>query len=128
MAKDGDQQPRNVFFYASLIIGFVYLTFEVAAFWRAFFRDGTGPWAVNVVWGAYALGMLLAGLRYNRKALRYLGLVLFAVTIGKVFLVDLAGADVLYRLVAFLALGAILLAAAYAYLRKRDTFQSDSEK
>ena len=127
MAKDGDQQPRNVFFYASLAIGFVYLTFEVAAFWRAFFRDGTGPWAVNVVWGAYALGMLLAGLRYNRKALRYLGLVLFAVTIGKVFLVDLAGADVLYRLVAFLALGAILLAAAYAYLRKRDTFQSGTE-
>jgi len=123
-----DPKPRNIFFYTAVVIAFIYLTFEVSAFWRVFFRAGTAPWAVNVVWAGYAFAMLLGGLRFDRKALRLTGLLLFAVTLAKVFLVDLAGSDVLYRLVAFLALGAVLLAAAYAYLRKRDTFNKPPSK
>jgi hypothetical protein len=37
------------------------------------------------------------------------GLALFFVTVGKVFLIDLAGLDVLYRLIAFAVLGVFLL-------------------
>jgi len=123
-----EKQPRHVFFYTALTVGFLYLTFEAATLFNAFFKPETVPWAVSVVWGIYALAMLLGGLQFNYKALRITGLVLFVTTIAKVFLFDLADSDVLYRLVAFFILGIALLLAAYAYLRKRDKFQSDSVK
>jgi hypothetical protein len=41
-----------------------------------------------------------------------------------VFFSDLAGSDMLYRLIAFAVLGGVLLLGAYAYLRKQDTFKS----
>ena len=51
------------------------------------------------------------------------GLLLFAITIFKIFFVDLAKSYVLFRLIAFALLGIVLLLAAYAYLRKQDTFK-----
>lgn len=51
------------------------------------------------------------------------GLALFGITVSKIFLVDLSGSDALYKLIAFAALGGVLLLAAYAYLRKQDIFK-----
>jgi hypothetical protein len=102
---------------------FIYLTFEAATFFNAHvpaFR----PWSVSVVWGGYGLALLLWGLHFNGRAPRMTGLILFAVTLGKVFFSDLAGSDMLYRLIAFAVLGGVLLLGAYAYLRKQDTFKS----
>jgi uncharacterized membrane protein len=50
-------------------------------------------------------------------------LILFAVTLFKIFLIDLAKSDILFRLIAFALVGVVLLLAAYAYLRKQDTFK-----
>ena len=102
---------------------FVYLTFEVATFFNAYV-PGFRKWSVSMVWGGYGLALLLWGLNFNGRVSRMAGLVLFAVTLGKVFLSDLSGSDMLYRLIAFAVLGGVLLLAAYAYLRKQDVFKS----
>jgi len=113
---------RQFLLDAALVAGFLYLTFETATCCTAFvpgFRAG----AVSVVWGCYGLSLLVGGLRFSRRALRMAGLALFFVTVGKVFMVDLSGLDVLYRLLAFGMLGGVLLLAAFAYLRNQDTFK-----
>jgi uncharacterized membrane protein len=102
---------------------FVYLTFEVATFFNAY-AEGFRKWSVSIVWGCYGLALLLWGLHFNGRASRMTGLILFAVTIAKVFLFDLAKSDALYRLIAFAALGGVLLLGAYAYLRKQDVFKA----
>ena len=116
---------RQVLSGAALIAGFLYLTFETATCCKAYlpgFRAG----AVSVVWGCYGLSLLVGGLRSSRRELRMTGLALFSLTVGKVFLADLAGSDPLYRLMAFGMLGGVLLLATYAYLRNQDAFNKTS--
>lgn len=112
----------RLMFGAALAASFLYVTFE-ASTCSATFLPGFRRWAVSVVWACYGLSLLIGGLRCARRGLRLAGLGLFSVTVAKVFLVDLAGSDVLYRLVAFGVVGGVLLLAAYAYLRSQDTFR-----
>ncbi|MGA0040678.1 MAG: DUF2339 domain-containing protein, partial [Pirellulales bacterium] len=56
---------------------------------------------------------------------RYLGLGLFAVVAWKVFFVDLAQLDQIYRIVAFLSLGILVLAGSCMYLKFRDTVATE---
>jgi uncharacterized membrane protein len=53
---------------------------------------------------------------------RYLGLGLFAIVVWKVFFLDLSQLDQIYRIVAFLLLGILVLAGSFVYLKYRDSF------
>ena len=61
--------------------------------------------------------MLVSGFRRGSALLRWQALVLLAVTISKVFLLDTSTLSQGYRIVSFLALGALLLAVSFAYQR-----------
>ncbi len=94
-----------------------------------FFEFASGPraarWmslgAVSLVWGLYAASLLILGFRRKRRGLRYAALALFGLTIVKLVAVDMAGTQDVYRIVVFLALGLILVGAAYAYHRIEET-------
>jgi uncharacterized membrane protein len=77
----------------------------------------SGQVALSVLWGVYAAALLAIGFRRNQASLRWLALVLFAATAGKVFLVDMAQLQAFYRILAFLALAVLLALAARAYQR-----------
>jgi uncharacterized membrane protein len=77
----------------------------------------SGQVALSVLWGGYAAALLAIGFRRDRAALRWLALMLFAMTAGKVFLVDMAQLQAFYRILAFLALAVLLALAARAYQR-----------
>ena len=51
--------------------------------------------------------------------MRYLSLTLFTVVGGKVFFSDLAQLDPIYRIIAFLILGVIVLCGSFIYLKYR---------
>jgi uncharacterized membrane protein len=61
--------------------------------------------------------LLAAGFRRQSALLRWQGLVLLAITIFKVFLLDTSTLSQGYRIISFLALGALLLAVSFAYQR-----------
>jgi uncharacterized membrane protein len=77
----------------------------------------TGQMALSLLWSVYAAALVAAGFRMGQSAFRWAGLGLFGLTLGKVLFVDMAELEQLYRIVAFLALGIILLAVAWAYQR-----------
>jgi uncharacterized membrane protein len=64
-----------------------------------------------------AFGAALLGIGFWRRSafLRWQALVLLAVSIGKVFTVDLSQLSQGYRILSFLGLGALLLAVSFAY-------------
>ena len=68
-------------------------------------------------WAVYATCLLAAGFVVKQAWLRWTGLALYGVTTAKVFLIDMAGVDELYRVVAFFILALVLGAAAWAYHR-----------
>ena len=110
----------------ALVLLFLFLTFELhTALHR--FVPGLRAGGLTLLWALYALGLLLAGLRASVRGLRYAGLALFAVVVGKIFFVDLAGLESIYRILAFIALGILLFLAALLYLRNRARFQQGPE-
>jgi uncharacterized membrane protein len=91
---------------------FVYLTLEVNSFLYTY-MDGLRYGGVSILWSLFALGLILSGIRRNTRILRYLGLGLFAIVAWKVLFVDLSRLDQLYRIVAFIVLGILVLCGSF---------------
>jgi uncharacterized membrane protein len=79
----------------------------------------TSQLALSGFWAALGFAAILAGLAKHRRALRLGGLGILMLAVGKVFLVDLAHLESIWRVGSFLAVGLLLLAGAFAYQRAR---------
>jgi uncharacterized membrane protein len=78
-----------------------------------------GQLLLSALWALSGLTALVAGLRRDDRALRLGSLALLLVTVGKVFLYDLAALTSLYRVGSFIGLGLLLLVAAAVWQRMR---------
>ena len=76
-----------------------------------------GHTAVSALWGVLGLVCLYVGLVKRRRALRLGGFALFGVSLGKLFLYDLAALSSVTRALSFLAVGAFLLVGGFFYQR-----------
>jgi hypothetical protein len=77
----------------------------------------TSQLALSGFWAALGFAALVAGLLLRRRALRLTGFAVLALAVGKLFLVDLAQLESIWRVGSFLAVGLLLLAGAFAYQR-----------
>ncbi|HLJ94289.1 MAG TPA: DUF2339 domain-containing protein [Gemmataceae bacterium] len=74
-----------------------------------------GRTALSAVWSVYAVIILAMGFRLDSSPLRWMALGLFALTLGKVVLMDMQRLPGLYRVGAFLILSLMMGGAAWAY-------------
>lgn len=74
-----------------------------------------GQMALSVLWAAYAAILAAAGFVRRSAVLRWAALALFAITIVKAMLVDIAQLQQLYRIIVFFVLGVLLLLVAWGY-------------
>jgi uncharacterized membrane protein len=72
---------------------------------------------LSAIWTIYATALFALGMSRRQALLRWLGLGLFGCTIFKVFVVDLAALNVMYRILSFFVLGAVLVAVSLWYQR-----------
>jgi uncharacterized membrane protein len=72
---------------------------------------------LSAIWTIYATVLFALGLSRHQALLRWLGLLLFGCMIFKVFFVDLAALNVMYRILSFLILGVVLVAVSMWYQR-----------
>ena len=75
--------------------------------------------ALSVIWTVYGGALLVFGIVKRELVLRVMALALLAVTIVKVFLVDLSSLKTIYRIISFVVLGGVLLAVSFLYQRYR---------
>ena len=83
------------------------------------------PKSKLALWAISGLSALVVGLRRDDRALRLGSLALLLVTVGKVFLYDLAALASLYRVGSFIGLGLLLLVAAGIWQRMRPQAPAD---
>ncbi len=91
----------------------------------------TAQMSLSALWALYALVLLATGLYLRHRPLRWMALALFAITLGKVMLVDTERLQGFYRVGAFVALSLMMAAGAWAYQKLRSTLAvptSDEEK
>ena len=77
----------------------------------------TTGFGLSVAWALFAAGAIAVGFVFRIVGARVAGLALLSVTVFKVFILDVASLDPLYRILSFAVLGVILLSVAYAYQR-----------
>lgn len=106
---------------AALMLLFIFMTLEVNTFLTSFV-DGSQQGGVSILWSLFAIAFLLGGIWKNIGPLRYVALTLFAVVGWKVLFSDLARLDALYRIIAFMVLGVLVLCGSFIYLKYRSTF------
>ncbi len=71
----------------------------------------------SAIWLVYGAALMAAGFWRRSALLRWQSLVLIALTIVKVFAFDMSTLDKGYRILSFVALGAVLLAISFIYQR-----------
>ncbi len=76
-----------------------------------------GQLALTVMWTVYATALLGLGFRLGRARLRWLGMAMYGVSVVKLFLVDMANVQQLYRILAFFVLAVVLGLVARTYQR-----------
>jgi len=74
-------------------------------------------YALSALWTLYGAVLVAIGLAARNASLRWTAIALLGVTVGKVFFLDLAGLDIVYRILALLGLGAALIAVGFGYQR-----------
>ncbi len=81
---------------------------------------------ISVLWALYASALMVIGLGWHHRPVRYLGLVIFVLLLAKIFLVDTQTLDVTYRIASFLATGLALIGVSYLYqyLKKKGFFET----
>ena len=72
---------------------------------------------LSVLWTLYAAVAVAWGFVRSAPAVRYAALALFGIVILKVFLIDMAELEAVYRIASFFILGLVLLAVSYVYQR-----------
>lgn len=81
-----------------------------------------GHTVVSAFWALLALVSLYVGLKRRRSLLRVGGFILFAISLGKIFLYDLPSLTSVQRALSFLAVGAVLLLGGFFYQRLSTQF------
>lgn len=106
---------------------FLYSTLELNSFLKHYVENLRSG-GISILWTLFALAFLVRGISRDIKPMRYAGLALFVIVTWKVFFVDLSRLDQLYRIVAFIILGVLVLCGSFLYLRSRKTFETKADE
>jgi uncharacterized membrane protein len=103
------------FGYLGAAMLFAYLSLELNSLlsWKLpGFQNG----GITILWATFAIAFTGIGIWKTVRPLRYVGLTLFVIVFGKIMFHDLHGMAVIYRVVAFFAIGVAMLLGAFAYV------------
>jgi len=117
------RRTAAAFVAAANVLTVALLTADIYSFWEVrgeqFGASFAREVSISVTWAAYGMGLIALGFNRRSAVLRYLALGLLGITVVKVFAVDLLALDGIYRIIGFIVLGLVLLAASFLYHRSR---------
>jgi uncharacterized membrane protein len=81
-----------------------------------------------IIWGLCSFGFMWLGMKYKFKPLRIISLVLFLITLLKLFIFDIRNIPIAGKIAAFFCLGVLLLIVSFMYQRLKKIIIQDEEK
>lgn len=114
---------ERVFFHVVII---TYLSSELVHWLDMAAVQDSFKLALSVLWGIYALALIVFGLTKDIKYVRILAIVLFAVTLIKLFAYDMEDMSTIAKTIVMMILGILLLISSFLYnkLRNQATHES----
>jgi len=119
--KPDSRAYASGFGVASVGLFFIFTSLELNTM-LAYFIPGLRAGGISILWSLFALAFILSGILRNQRLARYAGLTLFAIVSAKVIFSDLERLDQIYRIIAFLVLGVLIMTGSFLYLKFRSRF------
>jgi len=80
---------------------------------------------LSILWGCYSLFLISLGIWKKKKYLRFGAIILFAITLIKLFVYDISNLDTISKTIVFVSLGILLLAISFLYNKYRNIISED---
>jgi uncharacterized membrane protein len=116
------RNAENILLHLALII---LLSSELVHWLDMAFVENSFKLGLSILWGAYALFLIVLGLWKNQRHLRIAAIVLFAVTLLKLFLYDMAEMSTISKTIVMIILGVLLLVASFLYNKNKRTAENE---
>ncbi|WP_375412499.1 DUF2339 domain-containing protein [uncultured Bradyrhizobium sp.] len=106
----------------ALVLALTYVTFEIRRLYHGPILSrgpttGAEQYTYSVAWLAFGVGLLGAGILFNSQRARLASAAVIALTIAKVFVIDISTLSDVYRALSFICLGLVLLPIGWLYQR-----------
>jgi uncharacterized membrane protein len=116
------QWYRAVAAVTAVTLALLYLTLEVARFYqgpviRLSAVSDAEQYTYSAVWLVFGVALLVVGFLLRSQPVRYCSAAVVLITIGKVFLLDMAGLTGVFRALSFIGLGLVLVGIGLLYQR-----------
>ncbi|MCX6545393.1 MAG: DUF2339 domain-containing protein [Acidobacteria bacterium] len=122
----GDRAAPEIgmFIIAANLLTVLLISTEISFYWRMRAAEDANAdlarlTSLSVAWAIYGTALIIVGINRRYAPVRYLALALLALTVGKVFLVDLSRLGSIYRIIGFIGLGLALLLGSWLYQKYR---------
>ncbi|MBX2945932.1 MAG: DUF2339 domain-containing protein [Cyclobacteriaceae bacterium] len=113
--EDFKKMERIVFHLVILIV----LSSELIH-WLDFGRIyNTDKLGLSILWGIYASFMIILGLREDQKFIRITAIIIFGITVLKLFVYDMAGMSTIGKTIVMISLGVLMLISSFLYNRRK---------
>jgi uncharacterized membrane protein len=83
---------------------------------------------LSILWGLYALLLIILGIWKNKKHLRIMAFALFGITLIKLFVYDISHLDTIAKTIVFVSLGVLLLIISFLYNKYKHIISNDAEE
>jgi uncharacterized membrane protein len=130
--------PEQAFSWLICIVVVTFLSAEVELVVNHIFYDTSHSFdtidriylktGLPILWGLSSFAFMWLGMRNKFKPLRIISLVLFSITLLKLFLFDIGNIPVAGKIAAFFCLGVLLLVVSFMYQRLKKIIIQDEEK
>ena len=104
------------------MLALTYLTLEIRRIYQGpdltlGLTTGAEQYTYSVAWLAFGVVLLGAGILFNSQRARLASAIVIALTIAKVFVIDISTLSDVYRALSFICLGLVLLPIGWLYQR-----------
>ena len=109
---DSIRKGENLFFHFIIL---VLLSSELIHWLDMERVENSIKLSLSILWGAYALFLIVLGLAREQKHIRLGAIILFTATLLKLFAYDMADMSTILKTIVMIILGALLLTASFIY-------------
>ena len=100
---------------------------ELVTWMDTFHFSQSDKLTISIVWGIYALLLIVRGIWKKKKHLRVGAIVLLLITLIKLFVYDISGLDNITKTIVFVSLGFLLLIISFLYNKYGVHIEEESE-
>lgn len=90
-------------------------------------NPSSGNLSLSILWGIYALVLIILGISKRQKHLRIMAIVLFSITLLKLFLYDTSRLETIQKTIVFVSLGILLLIISFLYNKYKSFLLEDTD-